>query len=81
MTVTEKAQRLVDDDGVWIIYQDSCVIEGRGFKDGGLYHIFVYANGTFYCSCDWGKKHAYTTDLCAHALAIKLAVEREVGNV
>jgi len=73
----EKAQRLGDEGRVLVIFQSDLVTEGRVQKNGGLYHTFVYAKGTFFCNCKWGDVHSYTNDLCVHALAVKLTVANQ----
>ncbi len=76
-TRAEKAQRLVDEGRVEIILHapDSTSAYVRGDED--VHYTFCLANGHFYCDCDWGSFHSYTDDLCAHALAVKLATEKE----
>ncbi len=75
-TRAEKAQRLVDEGRIDIIGQSKygahAVVEG----DNGYYTTCLYPNGHFFCTCPWGSIHSYADDLCAHALAVKLAAER-----
>jgi len=75
-TRAEKAQRLVDEGRVGSVstnpYFSKAVVQG----EQGPYLVTVYTNDTFFCTCDWGMHRMYTDDLCAHALAVKLAVER-----
>lgn len=76
-TRAEKAQRLVNEGKVEsIIHSDLCT-NALVKRDKTHYVTTIYANGTFWCTCKWGDVHSYTDDLCAHALAVKLAVEKE----
>ncbi len=76
-TRAEKAQRLVDEGKVHIahttFHSTTALVQGKH----GPYTTIIYADGHFFCTCDWGAHHSYTDDLCAHALAVKLAVEKE----
>ncbi len=76
-TRAEKAQRLVDEGGVYIVYQSERVVEGRVGRNekGRAYHTFLYANGRAACNCD--PSFSAPDDRCAHALAVKLAVKKE----
>jgi len=75
-TRLEKAQRLVDEGGVEIVriapFATTAFVQG----DHGLYAVILFASGTFNCVCPWGKTYWNTDNLCSHALAVKLAVER-----
>lgn len=73
----EKAQRLVDEGRVAITSQSgfgiSAIVQGKK----AFHQTFAKPNGHFFCTCDWGRYHNNTDDLCAHALAVQLAVEKE----
>ncbi len=75
-TRLEKAQRLEDEGRVCAIMRRHNYIEARILRDGGFYRTVIYDSGCFFCTCDWGQHHSYTDDLCAHALAVKLAMGR-----
>lgn len=80
MTETRaEAQRLVDEGGVHIMSRSEVCIEGRvGInKQGRAYHTFLYTNGRFSCNCDECRHGSLSDDLCIHALALRLAVEKE----
>lgn len=76
----EEAQRLVDEEGVYIMGQNDVCIEGRVGRNeqGRAYHTFIYFDGRAACNCD--PSFSATTDLCAHALALRLVVEREAND-
>jgi len=76
-TRAEKAQRLVDEGQVGPVHTIPLVRWAFVQREHGHYLTTIYANGTFHCTCDWGQYHSYTDDLCAHALAVKLAAEKE----
>ncbi len=76
-TRAEKAQRLVNEGRVEIVYNDRHAQEAIVQGDHGRYPVTVYISGRYFCPCDWGLYNSYTTNLCAHALAVKLAVEKE----
>ncbi len=76
-TRQEKAQRLVDQGRVELGHIEHNVVSGLVSSKGARYQVFVFVNGHFFCDCFWGRLHSYTDDLCAHALAVKLAVEKE----
>ncbi|GAH47508.1 unnamed protein product [marine sediment metagenome] len=76
-TRAEKAQRLVDEGRVVIAFNDKHSLGGTVRSGEARYQVFTYPNGHFFCTCKWGAVHSYTDDLCAHALAVKLAVEKE----
>ena len=80
MTKAKKAQRLVDEGGVHIMGRDDVCIEGRVGRneEGRAYHTFLYPDGTACCNCDPACPRV--TDLCVHALAVKLTVEKGVGD-
>jgi len=75
-TRAEKAQRLVDEGGVR--YKRSTPFHTLGGVQGDhdFYDVIYYAGGHYFCTCPWGAQHSHTDDLCAHALAVKLAAER-----
>jgi len=72
-----KAQRLVDKGQV----RNPVVSEYRTTAlvwDGYVcYHPSIYPNGDYWCECAWARHHAHTDDLCAHALALRLTIEKE----
>ena len=78
-TRAEEAQRLVDEGGVHIVFGREYVIEGRvgSNEEGRAYHTFLYPNGLHSCSCTWSQIRGPAYDLCVHALALRLAVEKE----
>lgn len=76
-TRAEKAQRLVDHGAIEIIRSVHLFTEAFVRGDHSPHATIIYRNGHFYCSCDWGQHNSYTDDLCAHALAVKLAVEKK----
>ncbi len=76
-TRAEKAQRLVDEGRVTIGQKTSSFTQAVVQGKDGRYRTTIYVNGTFWCTCKWGDFHNYTDDLCAHALAVKLATEKE----
>jgi len=75
-TRAEKAQRLVDEGQVHILFDSAAYTQASTPGKHGLHTTVVYSNGKFWCTCDWGLYHAHTDDLCAHALAVRIAVER-----
>lgn len=75
-TRAEKAQRLVDEGRVEIVHALKGVTEAFVQPAGHRYDTIVFDTGHFFCTCSWGAYHSYTPALCAHALAVKLAVER-----
>ena len=77
MTKTEKAQRLVDEGRVRIIFSNP-MGTFADVLDGYSYHTTqVWPNGHYWCDCPLGSTYPYTDDLCAHALAVRLTLERE----
>jgi len=76
-TRAEKAQRLVFEERVKILRDWAIFVEAVVQGDSGLYEVNLFSEGHYFCSCDWGADHSYTDDLCAHALAVKLAVAKE----
>lgn len=71
----EEAQRLVDWEqvDVWGMTERglcSCVTD-----NSGEHLVFLYPDGSYLCLCEWGQFHSHTADLCAHALALRLAAE------
>ena len=82
MTETRaEAQRLVDEGRVTNIISWTLSIEAQVRGEHGLHRTILYHGGHFYCSCAHGAFHSYTDDLCAHALAVKLAVADEAGAI
>jgi len=80
MTRAEEAQRLVDEGKVYVVFVGLYVTEGRVQGENARYTTALHTSGTFFCTCDWGQHHNYTHNLCAHALAVKLAVERKKSD-
>ena len=78
-TRAEEAQRLVDEGYVAITSPSEFGVCGLVLGKEAVHSTFVKTNGHFFCDCDWGRDHNNTDDLCAHALAVKLAAEREQG--
>jgi len=72
-THAEKAQRLVDERRVNIVFPGHYVTEAYVQGEHKSYAVVLYTSGRFSCPCPWGKVHWFTDDLCAHALAVKLA--------
>jgi len=75
-TRAEKAQRLVDEGRVVLAPPGPWQAHGLVKSKGNYYDVVLYPNGHYACDCAWGRIHSHTDDLCAHALAVKLAVER-----
>jgi len=75
-TRAEKAQRLVDEGRVQLVPTIPLHSQGIVRGDHEPYLVYLYPLGHFWCGCAWGRLHSYTDDLCAHALALRLAVER-----
>jgi len=75
-TRAEKAQRLVDEGGVTIIQHSPMFTMAHIASDHHDYAPVLFFSGHFYCGCEWGVFHSYTPDLCAHALAVQIVVER-----
>jgi len=76
-TRAEKAQRLVDEGRVNIYHRVCRYAEARVDTENGRYSTITFSSGHFFCTCKWGAMHSYTADLCAHALAVKLAVKAD----
>ncbi len=76
-TRLQKAQRLVDEGAVHILRTNPHFTQAVVLGEHGHYDTNIYACGHFFCNCLWGQHHSYTDDLCAHALAVKLAMERK----
>jgi len=74
-TRAEKAQRLVNEGCVRIWERTEYVIRAY-VKDNSWHLTILYPQHHYFCECSIGKAHLDSTDLCAHALAVKLAVER-----
>lgn len=76
-TRAEKAQRLVDKHYVVLGLPGPFLARGMVKGKRTYYDVVLYPNGHYACDCAWGRIHSHTDDLCAHALAVKLAVEKE----
>lgn len=82
-THAREAQRL--DEGDVSIYPDwhqrqHILTHAEVEDDVDVYSVTIYHNGTFLCDCDWGDHHSYTDDLCAHAEAVRLIMEKKVED-
>ncbi len=75
-TRVKKAQRLVDEERITILWRNGRDAEGTVREKEGYYHTIVFNSGHFLCTCPWGTDHSFTDNLCAHALAIQLAMEK-----
>ncbi len=75
-TRAEKAQRLVDEGHVNILYHSSFFTDAFVRGDSLTYRVYIRPSGWFFCTCPWGATHGAGHNRCAHALAVKLAVER-----
>lgn len=74
--VRMKARRLLDNDRVILTKIDPDEGTAAGLVRGGsgTYSVTVSINGTFTCTCAWGDHQPrYSTMLCSHALALKIA--------
>jgi len=78
-TTAEKAQLLADTHCVVIIDRKPTLTLANVHSGDRMYYCFYHSDGTFSCACTWGTYHNYTTDLCAHALALKLVLEKETS--
>jgi len=74
-TRAEEARRLVDEGRVVITEHNSMHTIANIASGFHNYATILFRSGHFYCDCGWGLFHGYTDDLCAHALAVKLAAE------
>ena len=79
-TRAEKAQRLVDKGRVTILSVQPHHTLATVRDKHQSYQTILFASGRFWCMCGWGSYHSDTAALCAHALALRLAVEKEVGD-
>ena len=77
-TREQKAQRLVDEGHVTILHHSSRATEAYVRGDSLTYTTIIHPSGWFFCSCAWGQIHSYADHRCAHALAVKRAVERDI---
>ena len=75
-TVDQKTERLLAEGAVSNVqaHQHTTTANVRG--EHGNYDTLIYTNGLWWCSCMWGQIHAMTGSPCAHARALRLAVER-----
>ena len=84
MTRAEKAQRLVDEGRVSITSSNDLATYAFVTDGSKTYFAVLYPSSEpsseYFCDCRGVHWHCYTDDLCAHALAVKLAVEKEVGD-
>ena len=81
MTKAEEAQRLVDERVVDVSDFGPPNVIAKVLGDRGLYGIILWGNGRYHCSCPWRCLHPLADEWCAHALAVKLAVEKEKSDV
>lgn len=80
MTHAEEARRLVDKGRVVVLTRDRPVASASVQGDRVAYRVHLYSNNRYFCACPWGLAHHDTDNFCVHALAVKLAVEREAGD-
>ena len=80
MTVAEKAQRLVDEGRVGSVFAGLLRTTGTVHDDLASHWVILFDTGHYFCDCDHGKFRSYTDDLCAHALALRMVVEKERGD-
>ena len=76
-THAEKAQRLVDEGKVNIIRHWCGAIHAEVGKEHDKHFTYLYDNDVFNCTCEKARGNRYTHDLCEHALAVKLTIEKE----
>lgn len=76
-TRAEKAQRLVDEGLVMQLRPKSWGFEALVIGGHDEYITTLFNNGHYECTCEYGHFHSHTPDLCAHALAVKMVVEKE----
>jgi len=76
MTRAEKAQRLVDTGRVRNLHVYTFCAEARVQGDEDTYDTIIYPSGLYSCTCIWGRYRSDTHARCVHALAVKLAIER-----
>jgi len=75
-TVDQKAERLLAEGCVEIHDTQPLYTFGHVQGDHDTYLVLVYTSDLWWCSCMWGQIHAMTGSPCAHARALRLAVER-----
>lgn len=74
-TRVDKAQRLVDEGRIEIWGKTEYATRAYVNEDQRQYLTILYLSGGFWCECN--LVNSRTDDLCVHALAVKLAVEKE----
>ena len=79
-TRAEKAQRLVDEGRVKLLGYLYPYTSARVQGEHSNYETTLFPSGNYVCNCSWGLAHWYGRDFCVHALAVKLAAEKEVGD-
>ena len=80
MTRAEKAQRLVDEGQVETWGEAGYEIRAYITDGPNTHFVTLYPEGEYSCDCRGVHFHCYIDDLCAHALAVKLAVAKEKCN-
>jgi len=78
-TTAEKAQLLADTGCVVIMSRNEIFTLADVHSGDQVYYTFYHADNSFSCTCKHGQFHNYTTDLCSHALALKLVLEKETS--
>jgi len=73
----EKAQRLVDGNAVTPLLTTPCFTAAMVQGDHASYICTLFTFGTYSCDCEWGQGYSYTDNLCSHALAVQMAIEKE----
>ena len=76
-TRAEVAQRLVDEGRVFVHNLPTKNKYAQVQDDGRVHTVAIYPDGYFRCGCCNAFALPTTPDLCAHALAVQLAVEKE----
>ena len=76
-TRAEKAQRLVDEGRVEVWGRTDCGIGAYITDQDDERYTVLCHYGYYKCGCAKGYRLPNADDLCAHALAVKLAVAKE----
>ena len=76
-TVIEKAQRLIDTNCVRIATRTPLFTQADVAGDNGWYDVVIYHTGAYSCTCTWHSCNASSSDMCSHALAVKLTLQKE----
>jgi len=75
-TQIEKAQRLVDEGRVKMTRHGHFFDDAQIHCDQHTYLVTLYSNAPYNCTCGWGVFRTPGDDVCVHAEAVKLAIER-----